>query len=115
MLALAQSDKKALPLGFAVRACTYTMENLPSSFTVNNDSYHKRESAVITFTAITDTGARAAVYKREKDNVQQYGYNSLTTAHKWAVKYYVEPTRRANQFFKTRKAAIEFANRINNK
>ena len=87
------------------------MNSLPDSFIVNNDSYHGRESANITFEAV-ECFDRAAVYKRASDTVQQYGYTSLRTADKWAVKYYVTPERKRNQYFTSKKKALAFAERV---
>ena len=84
---------------------------LPESFIVNNDPYHQRESAVITF-KLVESFERSAVYKRAEDVVQQYSYNSLKTSDKWAVKYFVNPDRKRNQYFTSKKKAIAFAERV---
>ena len=84
--------------------------NLPESFIINNDPYHKRESANITFNQV-ERFERSAVYKRAEDVVQQYSYNSLKTSDKWAVKYFVTPERKRNQYFTSKKKALAFANR----
>jgi len=84
------------------------MNDLPESFTVNNDCYHKRDHAVITFDLVQRFG-RSGVYKRTKDNVQQFGYNTLRTSDKWAVKYYVTPERKRNQYFTSKAKAVKFA------
>ena len=78
---------------------------------INNDSYHQRESAVIVFERVADLGI-SSVYRRTPDNVQQYGYDSLTTAHKWVARKEADNMNRARrQFFKTRKAAMQCAER----
>ena len=84
--------------------------DLPAAFTVNNDVYHKRDSANIHFEMV-ERFERAAIYKRTQDNVLQYGYSSLRTSDKWAVKYYVNPEKRRNQYFTSKKKALAFANR----
>ena len=81
---------------------------LPESFTVNNDCYHKRDCAEIVFN-LAQRFDRSGVYKRTEDTVQQFGYNTLRTADKWAVKYYVTPERSRNQYFTSKAKAIKFA------
>ena len=78
---------------------------------VNNDCFHQRESAVIVFERVADLGI-SSVYKRTPDNVRQYAYDSLTTAHKWAARREAVGVNKARrQFFKTRKAATQCAER----
>jgi len=90
-----------------------TMDHtLPESFTVNNDCYHKRDHAVIEFVRIADNG-NAAAYKRTKDAVQQFGYNTLRTNDKWAVKYrHSEAGTPRNKYFTSKKKAVEFLGSI---
>ena len=88
------------------------MNTLPESFTVNNDCYHKRDHAVIEFVRIADNG-NAAAYKRTKDAVQQFGYNTLRTNDKWAVKYrHSEAGTPRNKYFTSKKKAVEFLGSI---
>ena len=84
--------------------------DFPISFVVNNDVYHKRESANIQF-EIVERLERAAIYKRTPDSVQQYGYKSLRTIDNWAVKYYVNAEKRRNHYFTSKKKALAFAHR----
>jgi len=87
------------------------MNTLPESFTVNNDCYHKRDDAVITFDLV-QRFERSGVYKRSQDTVQKFGYNTLCTNDKWAVKYYITPERKRNQYFTSKKKAMAFAERV---
>ena len=84
--------------------------DFPISFVVNNDVYHKRESANIQF-EIVERLERAAIYKRTQDSVQQYSHNSLRTIDQWAVKYYAAADKRRNQYFASKKKALAFAKR----
>ena len=81
---------------------------LPESYQINNDCYHKRDHAVITFDLVQQF-ERSGVYKRTKDDVQQFGYNTLRTSDKWSVKYYVTPERKRNQYFTSKAKAVKFA------
>jgi len=86
---------------------------LPETFIVNNDPFHKRESANIQF-SLVERFTRAAVYKRTKDNVHCYHCGSLRASDKWAVKYYMTHEKRSNRFYTSKKKALEFAERIGN-
>ena len=84
---------------------------LPETFIINNDPFHKRESANIHFNEV-ERFARSAVYKRTKDNVHCYHCGALRASDKWAVKYYTTPEKRGNRYFTTKKAALKFAERV---
>ena len=105
-----QSKPKAPVCSGALSCAAIPAMNLPESFEINNDSYHKRESANIQFEIVERFG-RVAIYKRTPDNVQQYGYKSLRTIDQWAVKYYATAEKRRNQYFTSKRKALAFANR----
>jgi hypothetical protein len=86
---------------------------MEDTFTIINDTFNRTVESTITFNVVhkmTDRNDRDLyIYKRTPDEVQQFGHMSLTTAHKWAVKYGYKKDRNGNRFFKTLKAAKAFA------
>ena len=90
------------------------MTTFPDTFTVNNDVFHKRASADICF-ELVEQFENAAVYRRTKDTVMQYSYNTLRANDKWAVKYCAPNDKRRNKYFTSKKKALAFAENVNAK